>query len=120
MWNKRNEHQKGARIKAGYELPSQLVKAMNDAGHKWGLSRISNYELGLRGIRIEEAKLLSRFVAASPAWLMCLDEETNLRPDEKKLLEKYRQADSRGRKTIHGIADSQSAYEGPKVGTNDK
>ncbi|KAA6183650.1 helix-turn-helix transcriptional regulator [Thiohalocapsa marina] len=70
-------------------------------------SRISNYEQGLRRLRIESAEILAQALGnVTTAHLLCLDEgELRLNDEEQRLLEVYRSADELGRATIMGVAD---------------
>lgn len=74
-----------------------------------GVSRISNYEQGLRLMRQPEAIKLAQVLDVSPAYLMCIDEDSKLPPKIKRLIEMYEAADSRGKKTIELVAESQAS-----------
>lgn len=102
------------------EIGRRIKKAREDAGltlhelsNKVGhlkVSRISNYEQGRRTPGPDEAKALAMALKVSAAYLLCVDAESELRPDEKALLDNYRATDSRGKTTIIRIAESQPAY----------
>lgn len=75
------------------------------------VSRISNYEHGTRKPGIEEAVQLAQALGnISAAEILGIDEESNLTPQERALLDNFRAADERGKKTIIGVAESQPAY----------
>jgi transcriptional regulator with XRE-family HTH domain len=72
-----------------------------------GVSRISNYEQGLRYMSPDAAHLLARALNVRASWLMAIDDEDSLTPAERQLMNKFRLTDARGRKQIQSIADSQ-------------
>lgn len=101
----------GRRIKQAREDAGlTLLELSKRVGHL-KVSRISNYEQGRRTPGPEEARALARALGVSAAYLLCVDAESELRPDEKALLENYRATDSRGRSTIIRIAESQPVHE---------
>jgi transcriptional regulator with XRE-family HTH domain len=74
-------------------------------------SRISNYEQGIRRMGLEEAQqLATALVSVTPTYLLCLDDTDPLSKEERVLVERYRQADSRGRETILKVAEAESGY----------
>jgi len=106
----------GSRIRSAREAKgwSQETLARHLSGIK--KSRLGNWEQGTRRPGVEEAQQLSRALEVSVAFLLCVDEESSLSTDEKTLIAKYRMADNRGKGTIQGVADSQSAYQiGPET-----
>ena len=64
-------------------------------------SRISNYEQGIRRMGLEEAHELSVALGTvTPTYLLCLDDKDPLSPQERQLVDYFRQTDDRGRETI--------------------
>ena len=95
-----------ARLDQGLSL-SQLASL---TGGHLAKSRISNYEQGLRRLGLEEARELAAALGTvSPAYLLCLDDDSALSNDEAKLLRWYREADRRGQHMIFAIAEAQAA-----------
>lgn len=85
------------------------------------VSRISNYEQGLRAPGPEEAKELATALGnITAAEILCVDDESVLSADEKKLLFNYRAADSRGKKIIIGISELQPGYASPSSPNGNK
>ena len=72
------------------------------------LSRISNYEQGIRYMDPQAAIILARCLGVSAAWLMCVDDESTMSEDERQLLQRYRTTDQRGRLTIKSVAEAQN------------
>lgn len=110
----------GRRIKKAREDAGlTLLELSKRVGHL-KVSRISNYEQGRRTPGPDEAKALARALGVSAAYLLCVDAESELRPDEKALLENYRATDGRGRTTIIRIAESQPVYQVDRAGDKKK
>ena len=60
---------------------------------------------------IEEAQqLAAALVSVTPTYLLCLDDTDPLSNPERVLVERFRQADLRGRETILKVAEAQSGY----------
>lgn len=54
-------------------------------------SRLSNYEQGIRGFTIREAKALGRVLGVDPAYLLCADtEDDEMTPQERDLMRNFR------------------------------
>ncbi|KAA6186925.1 helix-turn-helix transcriptional regulator [Thiohalocapsa marina] len=78
-------------------------------GGAFSKSRISNYEQGIRRLSLEGAQVLADALGAvTAAYLLCVDEDPTLSPDEQRLITYYRQADGRGKRTIIATADYQN------------
>lgn len=88
-----------------------LQDLSRETGGALSKSRISNYEQGLRGIGVYEARLLARALGTTAAYLLLIEPEDYLPPDERTLLQKYRASDDRGKKSIQSVADAQPAQE---------
>ena len=72
-------------------------------------SRISNYEQGLRRPGIEEAQTLAAALGTvSATYLLCFDDGGLLSEEEQVLIERFRQADARGRATVLAVAESEA------------
>lgn len=77
-------------------------------------SRISNYEQGIRRMGLEEATELAEALdGLTPTYLLCLDDVSPLGSDERRLIERYRNTDERGRETILRVAEAQGDYSQP-------
>lgn len=100
----------GRRIKKAREDAGLTLLDLENRTAVLKVSRISNYEQGRRTPGPEEAKLLARALGVSAAYLLCVDAESELRPDEQALIENYRATDGRGKSTIIRIAESQPVY----------
>jgi transcriptional regulator with XRE-family HTH domain len=75
-------------------------------------SRISNYEQGIRRMGIEEAQELAEALEdVTPAYLLCVDDDSPLSQHEWQLIHRYRRTDERGRLLIQQIAESQGKYQ---------
>lgn len=104
----------GRRIWAARDKAGLSLKELAEKTGTLGPSRISNYEQGTRTPGPEEAKILARALGISAAYILCVDDESSLSPDEKALLDNYRHTDSRGKSTIARIAESQPTYTSEK------
>ena len=72
------------------------------------ISALGNYEKGVRQIPPEWAVKLAELYGVSAAYLMGLEDGLQeLSQEERMLLERYRQADERGKRTIQNIAQFQ-------------
>ena len=71
-------------------------------------SRISNYELGIRRMSVEAARLLADALGTcTPAFLLCIEDHLNLTADEIDLIQTYRQTDAKGRALVRQGAHEQ-------------
>ena len=85
-----------------------LAALSSRSGDVLSKSRISNYEQGLRWIGIEEAQTLAAALGTvSATYLLCLDDDSFLSDEEQVLIERFRQADERGRATILAVAEGE-------------
>ena len=108
--NFRNES--GQRLRAARQAKGLTLQEL--AGST-GLetSRLSNYEQGTRFMNPDAAKRLARMLGVRASWLMVVDEEDSMTPDELALLQKYRQTDARGRTVIQSVANAQPEVTPP-------
>jgi transcriptional regulator with XRE-family HTH domain len=77
-------------------------------------SRISNFELGIRRMSVEAARLLADALGTcTPAFLLCVEDHLNLTADEIDLIQTYRQTDAKGRALVRkkGNAEANRARE---------
>lgn len=95
------------------------LKELADRTNTLSVSRISNYEQGLRSVDVSTAAELSTALGVSIGYILGIEDAAlPLKPDESALLEKYRSADQRGKDTIQSIAGTQSAEPGGKRNTS--
>lgn len=79
-------------------------------------SLISQIATGHRGMGEDLAREIEQQVNKPPGWMDGKEDPLSyLPPDEQALIRKYRKADPRGKRTIQGTAEDQSAYEGPGI-----
>ena len=72
-------------------------------------SRISNYELGIRRMSVEAARLLADALGTcTPAFLLCVQDPMNLTADEIDLIQTYRQTDAKGRALVRKKANGEA------------
>lgn len=73
------------------------------------VTRLSNWEKGLRMISVDEAKRLAPAIKTTPGYLLTIDDESG---DQRlqMLITTYRQLDERGRTALQRVAESQSEY----------
>ena len=82
----------GGRIKAAREKKSWKLRDLHGAiGFRMSMSRLGNYEAGLRVMPPWEAHILANALSVRAGWLLCLDEgQLMLTPEEEKLLRYWR------------------------------
>jgi len=92
----------GSRLRtARHGLGLSLTQLSERTGGSLSKSRISNYEQGIRRMGLEQAQTLSGALGSvTAAYLLCLDDEAFLNDQEAALIERFRQADARGRKAL--------------------
>ena len=73
------------------------------------VSRLSNWEHGIRMVGIAEAKALSPVLKVSPEYILTLTDDKGDRR-EQALLDCYRHTDERGRQAILRVAEQESSY----------
>ena len=77
-------------------------------GRTFTSSRIANYEHGTRAMDLEIVKQLSEILGVDPAWLACfIDDDDQMKPTERALLQNYRATDERGRRLISRVAEEE-------------
>jgi transcriptional regulator with XRE-family HTH domain len=99
----------GQRIRAERERRRLSLSQLSEkTDHALSKSRISNYELGVRRLGLEEAQALAAaFEDVSSEYLLCLNDNP-LTNQERELLEYFRRADDEGRTAILAVARSEA------------
>lgn len=80
----------GRRIKAAREglgLSQSKLAARTD--NVLSASRIANYEQGSREPGVQEIRILAKALGQDPAYLMCLEDESEMTPQERQLLRDF-------------------------------
>ena len=73
------------------------------------VSRLNNYERGIRRLSIEAARLLAGALGTcTPAFLLCVEDHLNLTADELDLLQKFRATDAKGRALVRKKANEEA------------
>lgn len=104
----------GQRLRSARQAQGLSLSELSNLTGALSKSRISNYEQGIRRMGLEEARqLATALVSVTPTYLLCLEDTDPLSKDERILVERYRQADPRGRETILKVAEAQSSYHPP-------
>ena len=104
----------GQRLRTARQSRGLSLSELSNLTGVLSKSRISNYEQGIRRMGLEEAQqLAAALVSVTPTYLLCLEDTDPLSNEERVLVERYRQADSRGRETILKVAEAQSGYSAP-------
>ncbi len=95
----------GQRLRAARHEQKLSLSDLSSRTNSLSKSRISNYEQGIRRMGLEEAHELSVALGTvTPTYLLCLDDKDPLSPQERQLVEYFRQTDARGKDTILKIA----------------
>jgi transcriptional regulator with XRE-family HTH domain len=101
----------GQRLRAARQALGLSLADVSSRTGSLSKSRISNYEQGIRRMGLEEAQELALALGTvTPTYLLCLDDKGPLSQDERYLVDRYRESDTRGRDTILKIAETQSVY----------
>lgn len=100
----------GRRIRLAREKKELTLQEVCEKVPGLTVSRLSNWEQGLRMISVEQAKRLGPVLGVSPEYILTLQDETGL--EESKLLELFRSADARGKRELFRYAESQQAEIG--------
>lgn len=91
----------GQRLRAARQEQKLSLSDLSSRTNSLSKSRISNYEQGIRRMGLEEAHELSVALGTvTPTYLLCLDDKDPLSPQERQLVDYFRQTDDRGRETI--------------------
>lgn len=107
----------GRRIKLSRGNKRTLQDISNATNGVLSVSRISNYEQGIRTPGVIEARALAKALGnITAAEILCVDDTSTLALREKILLDNYRATDERGKNTISRIAETQPASEIEKTG----
>lgn len=101
----------GQRLRSARQAQGLSLSELSSLTGALSKSRISNYEQGIRRMGLEEAQqLATALVSVTPTYLLCLEDTDPLSNEERVLVERYRQADTRGRETILKVAEAQTGY----------
>jgi transcriptional regulator with XRE-family HTH domain len=101
----------GQRLRSARQMLGLSLSELSNLTGALSKSRISNYEQGIRRMGLEEARqLATALVSVTPTYLLCLEDTDPLSKEERTLVERYRQADPRGRETILKVAEAESGY----------
>jgi len=101
----------GQRLRAARQAQGLSLSDLSGRTGSLSKSRISNYEQGIRRMGLEEAQELAVALGTVTAtYLLCLDDKDPLSQDERHLVDRYRDTDSRGRETILKVAETQAIY----------
>ncbi len=104
----------GQRLRAARNAQGLSLSELAARTKTLSKSRISNYEQGIRRMGLEEAAELAEALDGLTAtYLLCLDDNSPLCPEELALIERYRRTDERGRRTIQRVAETQGHYGPP-------
>jgi transcriptional regulator with XRE-family HTH domain len=109
-------HRIGTRLRqARHDLGLSLSELAERTGC-YSKSRISNYEQGLRRMGLEESAILaSALGTVSPTWLLCLDDDPPVEPEEADLIARYRATDDEGRARLRELAQSLPAAKAKRA-----
>lgn len=91
-----------ARKAAGYRSAEDLARDVGTSG-----SAIFMYERGERYVSPDVAVRIAKATGRTAGWIMAVEDDPGLSPDEKVLLHKYRVTDDRGRYQIQSVAVAQ-------------
>ena len=81
----------GQRLQAARKDKKLTLGGLSKALHGlMSASRISNYEQGIRKLGIKEALAFSKVLGVNASYLLCIDEEEEMTPQEIALLRNYR------------------------------
>lgn len=101
----------GQRLRAARQAQGLSLSDLSSRTGSLSKSRISNYEQGIRRMGLEEAQELALALGSVTAtYLLCLDDKDPLSGEERYLVERFRDTDSRGRETILKVAEGQAVY----------
>jgi transcriptional regulator with XRE-family HTH domain len=100
----------GRRLKLAREAKAWTLREVVAQIKGISESRLSNYEQGLRLMRQPEAIKLASVLGVSAAYLMCVDEGSELPLRKQRLLALFDASDNRGKRTIEQAAETQASY----------
>ncbi|EXJ17254.1 helix-turn-helix domain-containing protein [Imhoffiella purpurea] len=99
----------GQRLRAARQEQKLSLSDLSGRTNSLSKSRISNYEQGIRRMGLEEAHELSVALGTvTPTYLLCLDDKDPLSPQERQLVEFFRQTDERGQATLLKLAEAET------------
>ena len=99
----------GQRLRAARQEQKLSLSDLSARTNSLSKSRISNYEQGIRRMGLEEAHELSVALGTvTPTYLLCLDDKDPLSPQERQLVEYFRQTDERGQATLLKLAEAET------------
>jgi transcriptional regulator with XRE-family HTH domain len=101
----------GQRLRAARQAQGLSLSDLSSRTGSLSKSRISNYEQGIRRMGLEEAQELALALGSvTPTYLLCLDDKDPLSVEERYLVERFRDTDTRGRETVLKVAETQAVY----------
>lgn len=99
----------GRRIKAAREAKGLTLKDVEKLLPGITFNRLSNWEQGRNMIGVAEAKKLAPVLGVTAAYILTLEDKP-AEPQEKVLLDNYRNSDPRGRAHISRVAEQELQY----------
>jgi transcriptional regulator with XRE-family HTH domain len=99
----------GLRIKACRKNAGLKQREVCDSIPGLTVTRLSNWENGLRMLSIDEAKRLAPVLETTAGYLLTIDND----PGDKRLqslIAKYKMLDERGKTALHRVAESECEY----------
>lgn len=102
----------GQRLRAARHAQQLSLAELSIRTNALSKSRISNYEQGIRRMGLEEAQVLANALGTvTPTYLLCLEDTDPLTPQERQLVEYFRQTDERGQATILRVAAGEQDFD---------
>lgn len=83
------------------------------------ITRLSNWEKGLRMLSVDEAKRLAPVLKTTAAYLLTIDDDPG-DPRLQALVATYRKLDDRGKQNVQRVAESESTYAVSQPALKDK
>ena len=100
----------GQRLRDARKSKGLSLRGLSElTGCAVSVSRLNNYERGIRRLSIEAARALANALGTcTPAYLLCVDDPLTLNADEIALLQKYRETDAQGRALVLKRAEAEA------------
>lgn len=99
----------GKRIRIARKKAKLTLKQTAEAIPELSITRLQNFEKGLRAPDLDLIKKISAALNSDPAWIATFIDEP-VDQQEKELIQKFKVADSRGKTTIIMTAEHESYY----------